>query len=56
MPGLGAQPAALQILMPPLQDKWAAIPDADRELLPLFECFTSLAQALGAPTLCIRTL
>ena len=44
------QPAALQILMPPLQDKWTAIPDTDRELLPLFECFTSLAQALGALT------
>jgi hypothetical protein len=43
------QPAALHILMPPLQEKWASIPDTDKELLPLFECFTSLAQALGAP-------
>ena len=45
---LGSQPAALHILMPPLQEKWAALADSDRELLPLFECFTSLAQALGA--------
>ena len=33
--------------MPPLQEKWASIPDTDRELQPLFECFTSLATALG---------
>ncbi len=42
------QPAAMQILMPPLQEKWASIGDTDRDLLPLFECFTSLAQALCA--------
>lgn len=41
------QPSLLQILMPPLQEKWASIPDTDRELQPLFECFTSLATALG---------
>jgi hypothetical protein len=40
--------------MPPLQEKWAQLADSDRELLPLFECFTSLAQALGAPTACMR--
>ena len=43
------QPTALQLIMPPLVAKWAAIPDTDRELLPLFECLTSLAQALGVP-------
>ncbi|CAL8464616.1 g4151 [Coccomyxa elongata] len=43
-----AEPAAMQILMPPLQEKWASIGDTDRDLLPLFECFTSLAQALCA--------
>ena len=41
------QPSLLQILMPPLQEKWTSIPDTDRELQPLFECFTSLATALG---------
>ncbi len=45
------QPSLLQILMPPLQEKWASIPDTDRELQPLFECFTSLATALGVLTL-----
>lgn len=39
----------MQILMPPLQEKWTSIADNDRDLLPLFECFTSLAQALCAP-------
>ena len=43
------QPSLLQILMPPLQEKWASLPDTDRELQPLFECFTSLATALGKP-------
>lgn len=40
----------MHILMPPLQEKWTTIADTDRDLLPLFECFTSLAQALGAPS------
>ena len=44
---LPVQPTFLQILMPPLQEKWTSIPDTDRELQPLFECFTSLATALG---------
>jgi len=34
--------------MPPLVLKWQALGDTDRELLPLLECLTSLAQALGA--------
>ena len=37
----------LPIFMPPLVARWQALEDADRELLPLLECFTSLAQALG---------
>lgn len=37
----------LPIFMPPLVARWQALPDTDRELLPLLECFTSLAQALG---------
>ena len=44
---VSVQPSLLQILMPPLQEKWTSIPDTDRELQPLFECFTSLATALG---------
>jgi hypothetical protein len=43
-----AQPAALRAIMPPLVLKWQALGDTDRELLPLLECLTSLAQALGA--------
>ena len=46
-PLVPVQPSLLQILMPPLQEEWASIPDTDRELQPLFECFTSLATALG---------
>ena len=42
-----AQPAALRTIMPPLVLKWQALGDTDRELLPLLECLTSLAQALG---------
>lgn len=40
----------LPIFMPPLVARWQALPDTDRELLPLLECFTSLAQALGKLT------
>jgi transportin-1 len=42
-----AEPSLLRIYMPPLLAKWEAIPDTDRELLPLLECLTSLAAALG---------
>ena len=48
LPAAGAQPAALRAIMPPLVLKWQALGDTDRELLPLLECLTSLAQALGA--------
>jgi transportin-1 len=37
----------LAILMPPLFNKWNHITDDDRNLLPLLECLTSIAQALG---------
>ncbi|OMO87359.1 CLIP-associated protein [Corchorus capsularis] len=41
------QPKYLQILMPPLIAKWQQLSDADKDLFPLLECFTSIAQALG---------
>ncbi|KAH7437693.1 hypothetical protein KP509_05G084400 [Ceratopteris richardii] len=37
----------LAILMPPLIQKWQQLRDSDRDLFPLLECFTSIAQALG---------
>lgn len=37
----------LEILMPPLIQKWQQLSDSDRDLFPLLECFTSIAQALG---------
>ncbi|KAK9804853.1 hypothetical protein WJX72_008726 [[Myrmecia] bisecta] len=42
-----AEPAYVHIFMPPLIAKWQALLDVDRELLPLLECLTSIAQALG---------
>ncbi|KAG0590810.1 hypothetical protein KC19_1G128300 [Ceratodon purpureus] len=41
-------PKYLEILMPPLISKWQQLSDSDKDLFPLLECFTSLAQALGA--------
>lgn len=40
-------PAFVQILMPPLMQKWHTIPNDDRELLPLLECLQTVALALG---------
>ncbi|KAI3914033.1 hypothetical protein MKW98_010845 [Papaver atlanticum] len=37
----------LNILMPPLIAKWEQLPNSDKDLFPLLECFTSIAQALG---------
>ncbi|KAK4853529.1 hypothetical protein QYF36_010621 [Acer negundo] len=37
----------LQILMPPLIAKWQHLSNSDKDLFPLFESFTSIAQALG---------
>ncbi|KAJ6739285.1 TRANSPORTIN 1 ISOFORM 1 [Salix koriyanagi] len=42
------QPAYLEILMPPLIAKWQQLSNSDKDLFPLLECFTSIAQALGA--------
>ncbi|KAG0595374.1 hypothetical protein M758_UG161200 [Ceratodon purpureus] len=33
--------------MSPLISKWQQLPDNDKDLFPLLECFTSIAQALG---------
>ncbi|PON89933.1 Armadillo-like helical [Trema orientale] len=41
------QPAYLDILMPPLIAKWQQLSNADKDLFPLLECFTSISQALG---------
>ncbi|XVE67197.1 hypothetical protein DITRI_Ditri08aG0140800 [Diplodiscus trichospermus] len=41
------QPVYLEILMPPLIAKWQQVSDSDKDLFPLLECFTSIAQALG---------
>ncbi|KAK6912250.1 Importin-beta, N-terminal domain [Dillenia turbinata] len=41
------QPKYLDILMPPLIAKWQQLSNTDKDLLPLLECFTSIAQALG---------
>lgn len=45
-PPLG-RPEYAALLLPPLMAKWNATPDTDKELLPLLECFTAIAQALG---------
>ncbi|XP_010526881.1 PREDICTED: transportin-1-like [Tarenaya hassleriana] len=41
------KPACLEILMPPLIAKWQQLSNSDKDLFPLLECFTSIAQALG---------
>ncbi|KAL5561246.1 hypothetical protein UlMin_030993 [Ulmus minor] len=41
------QPAYLDILMSPLIAKWQQLSNADKDLFPLLECFTSISQALG---------
>ncbi|KAA8546130.1 hypothetical protein F0562_020976 [Nyssa sinensis] len=41
------QPVCLDILMPPLIAKWQQLSNSDKDLFPLLECFTSIAQALG---------
>ncbi|PPD89628.1 hypothetical protein GOBAR_DD13442 [Gossypium barbadense] len=38
------QPVYLEILMPPLIAKWHQVPNSDKDLFPLLECFTSIAQ------------
>ncbi|CAL9085871.1 unnamed protein product [Musa textilis] len=41
------QPKYLDILMPPLIANWQQLANSDKDLFPLLECFTSIAQALG---------
>ena len=36
----------LDILMPPLITKWQQLPNSDKDLFPLLECFTSITQVL----------
>ena len=38
------QPVYLDILMPPLIAKWQQLSNSDKDLFPLLECFTSIAQ------------
>lgn len=38
------QPMHLDVLMPPLIAKWQQLSNADKDLFPLLECFTSIAQ------------
>lgn len=38
------QPKCLEILMPPLISKWQQLSNSDKDLFPLLECFTSIAQ------------
>ena len=40
------QPVYLDILMPPLIAKWQQLSNSDKDLFPLLECFTSIAQVL----------
>nr|GEU83293.1 transportin-1 isoform X1 [Tanacetum cinerariifolium] len=42
------QPKYLEILMTPLIAKWQQLSNSDKDLFPLLECFTSIAQALGS--------
>jgi len=41
------KPELVEILIPPLVQRWNSLGDDDKGLLPLLECFTSVAQALG---------
>jgi hypothetical protein len=40
----------LDIFMPPLIAKWQQLPNSDKDLFPLLECFTSIAQVLLFPS------
>ncbi len=42
-----AVPNLLRVYMPPLVAKWQSLADSDRDLLPLLECFTAIAPAIG---------
>lgn len=40
------KPEYIQMLMPPLIDKWNSLRDEDKDLFPLLECLSSVATAL----------
>lgn len=40
------QPVYLDSLMQPLIEKWQHLSNSDKDLFPLLDCFTSIAQAL----------
>ncbi|KAF3913203.1 Transportin-1 [Arthrobotrys entomopaga] len=42
-----AKPPAVNILMPPLLERYQSIRDDNQELLPLLECLSFIAQAMG---------
>eukprot|EP00283_Hemiselmis_rufescens_P009990 CAMPEP_0173429772 /NCGR_PEP_ID=MMETSP1357-20121228/8387_1 /TAXON_ID=77926 /ORGANISM="Hemiselmis rufescens, Strain PCC563" /LENGTH=894 /DNA_ID=CAMNT_0014394007 /DNA_START=35 /DNA_END=2716 /DNA_ORIENTATION=+ len=41
------KPEHIQVILPPLMDKWQSLTDDDRSLFPLLECLASVVQALG---------
>ncbi|CAB3404704.1 unnamed protein product [Caenorhabditis bovis] len=40
-------PQYVQVLMPPLMNKWERLSDDDKELFPLLECISSVVSAMG---------
>ncbi|PIO71475.1 HEAT repeat protein, partial [Teladorsagia circumcincta] len=42
-----SEPMYVQVLMPPLMDKWQRLGNDDKELFPLLECVSSVASAMG---------
>ena len=42
------KPEFIELLMPPLIEKWNALRDDDKGLFPLLECLSSVATALQA--------
>ncbi|CAH8460580.1 unnamed protein product [Dicrocoelium dendriticum] len=41
------QPGYIELLMPPLFEKWNTLRDDEKDLFPLLECLSSMATALG---------
>lgn len=41
------RPEFIELLMPPLFEKWSALRDDEKDLFPLLECLSSMATALG---------
>uniref|UniRef100_A0A8R1E2H0 Importin N-terminal domain-containing protein n=1 Tax=Caenorhabditis japonica TaxID=281687 RepID=A0A8R1E2H0_CAEJA len=42
-----SEPQHVQILMPPLMQKWERLSDEDKELFPLLECISAIVSAIG---------